>query len=265
VERIVAIAGLLGSAWGVACTFEPHGGKGGSTRGPLSSGDAGDTAADDTMTEADGDGGDADPTGDGGDATAGGAGRCCEAHATPGCGDPAVETCVCAMNATCCAFEWAEDCAALAATACDGCGGAGTTGGDEDGSSTGADGGPVDPGNCCMPHPGVGCDVPTIQRCVCAADAYCCEAQWDEMCVDAVAGCGATCGGGGGSGGTGDGDGDGGGAGTDCCYAHFGSTGCEVEAIEQCVCALDSYCCQQAWDWTCVEQAHQHCDAQCLG
>ena len=49
-----------------------------------------------------------------------------------------------------------------------------------------------------------------------------------------------------------DGGGDDGGVGVgNCCAAHAG-TGCTVDAIEQCVCAQDDYCCTTAWDATCA-------------
>ena len=47
--------------------------------------------------------------------------------------------------------------------------------------------------NCCEDH-GPGCNDPTIEACVCAADSYCCNTFWDNVCVDEVVtfGCG-TC------------------------------------------------------------------------
>lgn len=48
--------------------------------------------------------------------------------------------------------------------------------------------------NCCSTG-GTGCaDLPSVESCVCAADSYCCNTQWDQLCVDEVdsLGCG-TC------------------------------------------------------------------------
>jgi hypothetical protein len=51
--------------------------------------------------------------------TGGGEGdNCCEPHATPGCNEPEVETCVCEQQATCCALAWDEVCSALAQDRC---------------------------------------------------------------------------------------------------------------------------------------------------
>jgi YVTN family beta-propeller protein len=45
---------------------------------------------------------------------------CCTAHDTPGCGNPAVEACVCAVAPGCCTGKWTETCDALVNTL--GCG-----------------------------------------------------------------------------------------------------------------------------------------------
>ncbi|MEM7167787.1 MAG: hypothetical protein AAF581_20215 [Planctomycetota bacterium] len=47
----------------------------------------------------------------------------------------------------------------------------------------------VDPG-CCTD--GSTCDVPEVSECVCAADPFCCEVEWNEFCVEAVDTC-ASC------------------------------------------------------------------------
>lgn len=48
----------------------------------------------------------------------------------------------------------------------------------------------------------------------------------------------------------------------DCCDVN-GSPGCEVPAIEMCVCMLDAFCCDNTWDQTCVNQAVSDCMANC--
>jgi hypothetical protein len=56
----------------------------------------------------------------------------------------------------------------------------------------------------------------------------------------------------------------GGGAETgDCCEAHAGS-GCSVDAIETCVCAMDEFCCTSEWDSTCVGEVDEFgCEPGC--
>jgi len=45
---------------------------------------------------------------------------------------------------------------------------------------------------CCEAHPEPGCDSPSIESCVCLIDPYCCDTEWDRVCVDEVTseGCG---------------------------------------------------------------------------
>ncbi|MBC8073426.1 MAG: hypothetical protein IAG13_34215 [Deltaproteobacteria bacterium] len=62
----------------------------------------------------------------------------------------------------------------------------------DDGSSGESTGG-VDVGNCCTAHDGKGCTNADISACVCAADSFCCDTEWDAMCVASVVsnGCGS--------------------------------------------------------------------------
>jgi hypothetical protein len=48
-----------------------------------------------------------------------------------------------------------------------------------------------------------------------------------------------------------------------CC--DLGSAGCTDAVIEACTCALDSYCCETAWDDACVVVATAACNADCAG
>jgi len=41
-------------------------------------------------------------------------------------------------------------------------------------------------GDCCEPHAGSGCTGTAIAACVCAQDNFCCEQEWDQLCVAAV-------------------------------------------------------------------------------
>jgi hypothetical protein len=43
-------------------------------------------------------------------------------------------------------------------------------------------------GNCCMVHATPGCTNAMIQMCVCAADIFCCNNNWDSACVNGVEG-----------------------------------------------------------------------------
>jgi hypothetical protein len=61
-------------------------------------------------------------------------------------------------------------------------------------------------GDCCAPHPTVGCSDAHCCESVCAVDPYCCDVEWDFICVDEAAqscgtcAVGACCGGSGGTG-----------------------------------------------------------------
>lgn len=97
-----------------------------------------------------------------------------------------------------------------------------------------------------------GCSVQAIEDHVCGIDPYCCDFEWDSTCVDMVwehdMSCwleeGEECV-------------------LNCGRAHFG-LGCEVPAIEECVCSHDPWCCNDAWDSFCVEQMwHAPCHIDC--
>ncbi|MEM6994791.1 MAG: hypothetical protein AAF721_30030 [Myxococcota bacterium] len=46
----------------------------------------------------------------------------------------------------------------------------------------------TDPGDCCEAHAGSGCSNPEIEACVCAADPFCCENDFDAACANATEG-----------------------------------------------------------------------------
>lgn len=154
-----------------------------------------------------------------------GEGDCCEDNNSPGCDEPDVQTCVCAIDSFCCDTEWDNICAGYAADDCDACGGGSTGEPNED---------------CCTVQDSPGCTDPGIETCVCANDAYCCDTQWDATCVGRVGSdlCGPSC----------DPDDDDG----PCCEDN-GTPGCEVNSVEACVCAADSFCCDTFWDTMCVD------------
>jgi hypothetical protein len=159
-------------------------------------------------------------------------GDCCEAKDTPGCEDETVTDCVCGMDDFCCDNKWDSTCVTLAKSEC------GLECGDV----------PVDH-DCCATGT-AGCDDPTVEACVCADDAFCCSNSWDSMCVAKVGSllCAPSCD-------PDDNDGP-------CCTEHAGG-GCEVNAVEMCVCENDELCCAGGWDNICVEEIEDFMCGNC--
>ena len=102
------------------------------------------------------------------------------------------------------------------------------------------------------------CDACT--QSLCAVDSYCCDTAWDSTCVGEVDQyCGQTCAGSGSSG-----SGGGGSCAHDECSAGDKlDKGCSSCAAA--LCASDSYCCDTAWDSTCVNEVAQYCGYSCGG
>jgi hypothetical protein len=131
------------------------------------------------------------------------------------------------------------------------------------GGNKGGDGGDAGgpPCDCCTAQGVAGCaSCPDCESTVCAADSFCCNVEWDQICGDEASSlCNCcpgqtpgTCGGGG------DGGGDGGGT-CDCCNAQ-GVPGCASDAgCEATVCAADSFCCAVEWDSICADEAASMC------
>jgi hypothetical protein len=78
---------------------------------------------------------------------------------------------------------------------------------------------------------------------VCANDGFCCEVEWDAICVNRAlitcAGCGA--------------------AGAGSPYVTHGTPGCSDVTCCSIVCAADSFCCDVEWDIFCVVRAEANC------
>ena len=93
-------------------------------------------------------------------------------------------------------------------------------------------GGPLDPG----------CD--TCAATVCDSDPFCCNTEWDQLCVDAAAAAcgGATCH-------------------DECAIGEALNATCGTCATD--VCAADPYCCETSWDSTCVSEAVDICGITC--
>ncbi|HMR80291.1 MAG TPA: hypothetical protein PKD61_34525, partial [Polyangiaceae bacterium] len=105
-----------------------------------------------------------------------------------------------------------------------GSGGGGSGGTPSSGGAPGGGGGSATVA-CCAPTTGTpGCGDATVQNCVCAQDNYCCQTEWDQVCVNEVSlfGCG-TCGGG--AGGTSGSGGSGGGTSSGGTTSTGGATG----------------------------------------
>jgi hypothetical protein len=209
-----------------------------------------------------------------------GTGDCCAAHEGLGCGDAAIQACVCGLDSWCCESSWDFTCASeVESFGCGECVG-GTNCGDgicAPGETCdtcpddcGACGGT---GSCCEAQEGPGCDDPTIQACVCLQDSFCCDYTWDEVCVEEVAtfNCGDCVGGGCGNGAC-DNDEDclicpadcGACAGTGCCEAHA-TPSCDDAGISACVCAQDQFCCDVEWDGVCVDEVASLACGTCGG
>lgn len=186
-----------------------------------------------TLTRVDDPDGDAETDATGRAADDGGryGGPCCEPNDTPGCDDvDGVDACVCRLDDFCCDSEWDAVCVDLAIDlGCVNCERSGTS---------------PTPGDCCVAGEAAACDDSAVAECVCAFDGFCCDVEWDQTCVDLVqeqqCGCGFEVS-----------DTDTGGPTSDCCMP-TSEPGCIDTEIQDCVCAVDAFCCDTAWDNQCV-------------
>ena len=181
------------------------------------------------------------PCGDSGGG--GGSGNCdhpvCDAGTAldPSCGNCAAT--VCAADDYCCNTEWDSVCVGEADEMCNGiCSGGGGCPHDP------CTEGDALPNNC--------------SQCVtdaCAFDPYCCNTQWDSVCVgytdsnnpDYIASCGSACGGG-------------------CTHSECSAGAALSDTCSACataVCAADSYCCDTEWDTVCVDEAVAEAACSC--
>ena len=101
---------------------------------------------------------------------------CCTDQETPGCTDTAIEACVCDDDPWCCGNDsagvgvWDQFCVAkVGSLLC----GSPCTPDDDD-------------GDCCEDNGTPGCNVNTVEECVCEADPLCCSLGWDALCVVAI-------------------------------------------------------------------------------
>ncbi|MEM9454822.1 MAG: CARDB domain-containing protein [Myxococcota bacterium] len=98
---------------------------------------------------------------------------CCVSGSEAGCSDVGVQACVCEVDAYCCNVAWDGICVGEVSSL--GCGSCEVT------------------AACCSTTTTPGCALSSVESCVCAADAYCCNVAWDGICVGEVTslGCGS--------------------------------------------------------------------------
>jgi len=161
----------------------------------------------------------------------------CNPHPGSGSNEPSATSCVCAVVPGCCTGDWTATCVAAATNDCGACEpavcGDGTVAFPEqcdDGNNTNNDGCNAT----CM-----------IENAVCGDN----DVEGAEECDDgntaANDGCNATC----------QFEGF-------ACVSHD-TPGIADEAVETCVCALDSFCCNNSWDNICVNEAQNDCGVVC--
>jgi len=166
-------------------------------------------------------------------------GSCCEPHGTPWCRDPTCCNTVCNLDSFCCTTQWDAACAAAARTLpqCDA-------------ACPLPECGDPDAGSCCQTHPTPSCSDFACCDSVCTADPFCCDLEWDGVCVNlAVANCGNLC-----DNGVACGDPNAG----SCCNEHPTPYCNELKCCDA-VCTLLPDCCFTAWDTPCVQFAQVLC------
>jgi hypothetical protein len=155
----------------------------------------------------------------------------CEAGVALGANCDECTAAVCAQDSYCCSDAWDATCVGEVADYCaGGCGG-----------QSSCAHGP------CVVGDALDANCSACATAVCAADSFCCNSSWDDVCVAEAQGiteCAAECAGG-------------------CAHSECTTgappadapldAGCSACATA--VCALDPYCCESGWDQTCVDEA----------
>jgi hypothetical protein len=109
---------------------------------------------------------------------------------------------------------------------------------------------PANNNDCCVGNDLPGCNQSLCCEAICAADAFCCEEVWDDLCAEAAIASGSCiCEGGNVCGPANQ---------NDCCVGGI-SPGCNDATCCEAVCALDSFCCEVRWDPICADTATQIC------
>lgn len=102
---------------------------------------------------------------------------CCTESGAPGCSDPSLRECVCAVDPYCCVSGFDAYCVQLGVSQC-----------------ASQCQGPANSGSCCSESSGSGCGDDAVEACVCGLAPYCCSGPYDNACVSLASGvCGATC------------------------------------------------------------------------
>ncbi len=154
------------------------------------------------------------------------AGPCEAPNGTPGCDDPECCELICSQDPFCCDVEWDQICANAAIEQC------------------GAAACAPKAGNCYLANGTPGCEIIACCETVCADDPFCCDTEWDNLCVGgAVDFCGdAAC-----ASNAGD------------CEVPNGTPGCDDLACCNLVCDNDPFCCDTEWDSICADAAIANC------
>ncbi len=195
-----------------------------------------------------------------GGSSGGSFGACCSEHLELGCNDPFVADCVCNSGPNpdpfCCTNSWDSNCV-VGASACGACGSTGgttSTGGASSGGGVGtggatSTGGSVSTGGATS----TGGSVST-------------GGSSNSGGFGGIIGIGGSNSGGaggvGGTGGSGAGGSGGSGGSTNSCCVNNDEPQCNDPDVEECVCSFDSYCCTNAWDTQCAQEATS-CGASC--
>ncbi|HMN95392.1 MAG TPA: hypothetical protein PKC43_04175 [Phycisphaerales bacterium] len=164
---------------------------------------------------------------------------CSTPHDEGGCAILSCCTAVCSVVPTCCSVSWDIGCVGLASILC------------VDSVLFAVP--PVCPsdGDCFTAHANAGCQDPTCCTAVCFVDPSCCDGSWDSACVSLA---GEVCG--------------------DflppfcipndrSCFAPHGEPYCRDALCSDLVCVFDPFCCEEAWDFACVQEALLFCTRGC--
>lgn len=154
-------------------------------------------------------------------------GSCFVAHVSPGCDQPGCCSLVCDIEPNCCGVEWDLTCVDIAGDICEsiGCGAAVT-------------------GSCFEPHSDPFCDDAGCCNAVCNVDAFCCDTEWDLVCVDqaqTLCDFSQNC------------------PGSGTCFVEHANPGCNDVDCCNAVCNIDASCCSSQWDTACASLAATIC------
>ena len=107
----------------------------------------------------------------------------------------------------------------------------------------------VDPcpaaGSCLAAHGTPGCETESCCDAVCDDDAFCCENQWDSICVEEAQAICYGCGG----------------VSSGSCYSPHTGVACDEGPCCELVCATDAFCCSSQWDAVCADEAVELCNS----